>query len=576
MTTTLMKAQTGLINCIGIIRVSSKPQEDKYGPDSQQDDITNGCERLGFNLLDTVKFQESASVADNRKDFNALLQELAGRGFRGEIQAVMLGRWDRLGRDGRNAGGYYLETLRRAGIQVRMGDPDFDVDPDDPEYDKKTSEYLGEANTEGKKIKKRLMDGRYHRAKNGRLPQGSACWVFDYETKAQVGDKATGLPRLNRARAEWVRRWYRWIVEDKLSVREVIKRTEAHGVIPPMIQHRIDNLVRIEGLKLEDARKQALEEGRGSLRWSRSTIHRILLNPALTGRFYAFTKSNKAGKNGGKPLLVYEDAGLAIMTPEEQQAVLRVMSENKILASRNRRNAYPPLSGFVFCGRCNRKAYGHYNWGEAYYECTACKHRDGAERIVATMAYPLWESVKAIITALASNPNEVLPLLKEQLSNPENRRTLELRRDGINDQMEAVKKSIGRLVALIAVQDADDDDIVVQEATRQLAEFRARLKSLEADKEEVEIGLKACYQVEIRNAELMETCRKLARFITKATDEDWQGLFRDFKAKVMINPGGKHVLQLSLNAEPSGEIVAHPSISAGAAIARAAASSARP
>ncbi len=574
--TTATKTQLGVINCIGIIRVSSKPQLDKYGPDSQQEDINNGCERLGFNLLDTVKFQESASVTDNRTEFEELLQVLIGRAKRGEIQAVMLGRWDRLGRDGRTAGGYYVETLRRNGIQIRMGDADFDVDPDAPDYDTKISEHMGEAKAEVVKFRKRSMDAKHLRAKSGKLLQGSACWAFDYNTKAQVGDKATGLPRLNQARAEWVRRWYQWIAEDKLSVHEVIKRTEAHGVIPPMIQHRIDNLVRIEGLSHEDATRRALTDGRGSLKWSRATIHRILLNPALTGRFYAYTKGNKGVKNGGKPMLVFEDAALAVMTPAEQEAVKRVMADNKALASRNRKNAYPPLSGFVFCGRCNRKAYGHYNWVEAYYECTACKHRDGVEHIVATLAYPLWKNVKAIITAVASNPNEVLPLLKEQFSNPENRRTLELRRDVINDQIEAVKKSITRLVALAAVQDADDEDTAVKEITRQLAEYRARLKSLESDLEEVETGLRACYQVEIRNAELMETCRKLARFITRATDEDWRGLFRDFKAKVMINPGGKHVLQLSLNAEPSGEIVSHQSISAGAAIARAAASSARP
>ena len=100
---------------------------------------------------------------------------------------------------------------------------------------------------------------------------------------------------------------------------------------------------------------------------------RLLTNPALSGRFYAYSKGNSNGKNDGEPLLIFEDDALAILTPDEQEKIRQVLAENKALSSRHTKHDYPPLRGFVYCGQCQRKAYGnsHKKRG-VYFRCAAC------------------------------------------------------------------------------------------------------------------------------------------------------------------------------------------------------------
>lgn len=255
-----MSTTESIIKAVSLIRVSSKPQLDRYGPSSQRLDNQRGMQRLGWSSSEEIVFQESASKVDDRDKFTRLLDTLVNRAKCGEIQRLMLGRWDRLGRDGRNAGGYYLETLRRVGLQVRMGDEDFDVNPDDQDYDERVSGF---------------------------------------------------------------------------SFEEVIRRTKASGLMPPMIQRRVDNYMRIEGMGEAEALAMALE-GRGSMRWNRETIRRMVLNPAVRGRFYE-------RQNGGEPILVVDDPGLAILTEEQVEQFKAKLKENQRLASRHAKYDYPPI-----------------------------------------------------------------------------------------------------------------------------------------------------------------------------------------------------------------------------------------
>ena len=185
-------------------------------------------------------------------------------------------------------------------------------------------------------------------------------------------------------------------------------------------------------------------------------------------------------------------------------------------------------------------------------------NRDG-RREVQARAYPLWELVKGILSDLATDPEQILPLLTEQVKNPENRRTLELRQEGILDQLAAIKRSVAKLVALYAVEIESVDTLALEEIGKQMDEMKARKKSLESDLEEIELGLKACYHAEIQNEQLNAVCRKLGEVIESASDDEWRGLLREFGAKVIINQNGEHTLQVSLNVEPSPDIVTHQS-----------------
>ena len=107
-------------------------------------------------------------------------------GQAGAIDTVIFGRPDRLGRDGPIACGYYIEILRRlGGIEIRFGRND--IDPQDPDYERKIMQAAMKGQDDAETIKENTMEGRRERANDGLMPNGSFPWPYDYESKAAVG-----------------------------------------------------------------------------------------------------------------------------------------------------------------------------------------------------------------------------------------------------------------------------------------------------------------------------------------------------------------------------------------------------
>ena len=127
------------MDAIGIIRVSSEGQKDKYGPTEQRNDLENKAKELGWNLVDIRQFQESATNPDNRPEFTNLLNEVVAFGQSGAIGGVLFGHPDRLGRDGPMSFFHYLYMMKQLGkVEVRFGQDD--IDPADRHYDGGCSE----------------------------------------------------------------------------------------------------------------------------------------------------------------------------------------------------------------------------------------------------------------------------------------------------------------------------------------------------------------------------------------------------------------------------------------------------
>ena len=87
-----------------------------------------------------------------------------------------------------------------------MGDPDYDINPNDPDYDRKVTAFLGESQTEGRKIRKRTMDGKHQRVLDGKLSprlstlavrilhKGSDRREFYWQTHNYQGARRVGKP----------------------------------------------------------------------------------------------------------------------------------------------------------------------------------------------------------------------------------------------------------------------------------------------------------------------------------------------------------------------------------------------
>ena len=431
------------MRAVGIVRVSSVGQKDRYGPATQRSEIEARAAKLGVSSLDVWDYQESATQSGKRPQFDAMLERLVEMGQAGEIRRVILGRPDRLGRDGEQAFFYYFHLLEKTGgLEVRFARDD--VDPDDPFRNFKLFLYAFKAKQDADTIRENTMRGRRQRATVGMIPNGNVPWPYDYDSREAVGNQGTGLPRINTERAEWVRKWIDWLLVEKTSLRTLGRRMEDAGVLSP----------------------------RGSTKWSASTITRILSNKGLLGEFYAY-------RSGDKPVLVHSDEKLAILSAEDFQAVQDILSENRSLSIRNTKRDYTPLHGFVWC-HCGRKAAVSPHRGVGYFRCNVCLDRT-------VQAELLWGDAKVQLSNILTRPEQVLPALVERVSSKANKEGLAERRLAIQAELKDLDSALERTIRMFAILDGFGEDKIRDEADR----IKRRQQTLEADLEQVERSLAA-------------------------------------------------------------------------------------
>jgi DNA invertase Pin-like site-specific DNA recombinase len=183
------------MKAIGIIRVSTEKQKDKYGPVTQRADIERKAGELGWELVGVWSFQESAANPDNRPQFTAMLNDLVTLGQGGSIQGVIMGHPDRLGRDGPMAFFHYCYILRQLGkLEIRFALDD--RDPSDRHYEDDLFDAAVGARKEWTKITRRLRSGRMDRAREGKLSTGDKQrtlfgYRYNKDTGARVKDEGT-------------------------------------------------------------------------------------------------------------------------------------------------------------------------------------------------------------------------------------------------------------------------------------------------------------------------------------------------------------------------------------------------
>lgn len=486
-------------NAVVVVRVSSPGQVDKYGLEAQQDDAFGRAEALEVNVLKVIRFQESATDSYNRPKFEALLEDLARGSKAGEYQVVIFGRPDRLGRDGEAAFMHYLYILERAGLEIRFGRDD--VDPNDTFRGVKLTLYAFKAKEDAKTILANTMGGRNRRAKNGKLPTGQVCWVFDYASKRQVGEASTGKPTLNEERAVWVRRWVIWLLEERVSLREVSRRMEAAGLLSP----------------------------KGSRRWSPSTITRILKNRALLGEFWR--------KETGENILVIQDTALAILSPEEFQAIQDLLLMNQQLSRRNTKSDYTPLHLLVRC-RCGKKA-GAYFRRRPYFRCNCSRrnHWDASE---------LWRKVKATLTVMLSNSGALSDIIEKRVGSVELREQQAAKVARLENEVADLEEAQERAVRMgiwLKNYPAEKVQKEVNRAQEKLNEKRAELEATRSVLEGLDRAEAEAQRIQALGSSFQQR-------LETADDDAWRNFLLDLGVSLILQQDGRHLLCASVTLPP--------------------------
>ncbi len=198
---------------------------------------------------------------------------------------------------------------------------------------------------EALKIAERGKRGRRTRAENGRLPANSHARLYGYTYIPGKG-VGEGIRYINEKEAHWVREAFRWLVEEGLSTYAITMKLRALEAPFPSPNGR----------------------------WNKSTVQRLLRNPAYFGKTYAFTMTYTEPKNP-KKLNRKHRKTLAVMKPKDEwveipnatppiiseelfEAAQKQLKKNKALARRNMKRDYL-LHGHIRCVRCGRSYWSY-------------------------------------------------------------------------------------------------------------------------------------------------------------------------------------------------------------------------
>ena len=293
-----------------VIRVSGQDQLQRYGPDVQWQEVLTYATSLG--LEPTIEYrriiQESATDWD-RDIFESTVREGLKLYHNGEVQAMIFPRVDR---ETRFVFGSFplLSEVIKSGMPVYFARDQFRLDPMNAESVERYFNKALQAQAYVTTMKENVMRGvRIRAERDHRMPTGGPKWAYNYHhyRSYQRANNNSGRYTINNERATWVKQWKDWILYEGLSLQKVGQRFKE-----------------LSGIKLQ-----------------RSTILRILSDPIVTGKVYAYRHKRIVDSRGRKYrisvpendwLLVYEDPTLTLFSDEEYRALKRKFEiTNKIL-----------------------------------------------------------------------------------------------------------------------------------------------------------------------------------------------------------------------------------------------------
>ena len=423
----------------------------------------------GFTLMETY-----SGLSLDRPKLNEVRQWVRDK----QVDAVIAYTLDRLSRDPVH---FIIlqEELQKAGVEVILVTETLD------------SSDLGllityikgyAAKLEAEKIRERTQRGIKERVKAGKMPSGRRARLYGYTY-------SDGVRHINETEAKYVRDMFRWLLEGE-TLNGITYRLRELGIPTPS----------------------------GNGYWLRSTIYRILTNPAYAGRTYCYYQVHKETKKHYrdsrksrktsieiKPYsegLLIEGATPAIITEALFNQAQAILKRNRQKSSRNGKVQYL-LRGHIYCSRCGRKYWGYSRWAngkpdksnQRYYYCMGrrsivtpikCDNRgyqaDYLEGIV-------WEQVERLL----SNPEFVLSELERIKNEPNQKDFLENELTEVLRRLQKLDKEQERLLQW-ALKGFPEETVInenekINRTRADLKERKAELEKKIEDAKENEVDL---------------------------------------------------------------------------------------
>lgn len=520
------------------IRVSAEDQLRGYGPDAQWfEDVLPAASLLGLEVSERLKvvIQEPATGWD-REIFQKAVHEAMRLHRESKVEALLFPRVDR---ETRFLFGSFplLAEVIRSGMEVYFARERFRLDPDDPESVQKYLNKATQAQAYVETMRENTMKGKRRRAvQDHKMPSGGRKWAFDY-------DPATGRYKKNESRAAWVAKCYQWILEEGLSLSKCCLRLQQAEVAPP-------------GWEMWKKAKDRGREWRKrrppvSGTWHRYTLHSVLIDPANMGKFYAYCHQRVKAADGKRRLkavdpehwmLVYEDPGQAIITPDQHEAFKVRMRRNQENSSRHTKHAYPPLRGMVTCTLCQKRMVGwtHHRSGIAYYKCPDCRNR--------VLADKLWDELKRQIEVKLLEPGRLLPGIQAQMADGQAMSRLQDEEKTLAEQLESWEHARDKARRLYFISKDYPEERFLAEDRRMVEKRDKMANDLAAVRKQID----SLGQAMLDEEGIKRFCAEAARNLSEMSPESWRLLLERMRLRLQVTPGQAveaHIALPSLSGE---------------------------
>lgn len=335
-----------------LARVST-PQQIKLGLESQVSVLKKRAIKDGYEVPDSLIFQEQISGLDANKPIRKSLQDLMDAVEEHRVDVIYTFEWTRISRDPYNLV-ERVKWFNDRQIPLYICDANkWTLDRKTKEEIEKTTDYLFNAATYGKieanKMRERTMRGRNEIAEEG----------------LYVGHLSDGYCVVQTERGKEIK-----VDEDRRPVIKRIFKMYEEGYTTDRIAEvlNLDKVPTASRYRLHSSKFKGYQDtyhkkatdipiSRDETKWQGSVVGSYLKNKWYIGE----RKYNKQQYSID-----------AIITKEQWNVVSAMLKENSISfrSKRESRKHIYLLSRLLFCGKCGNRLYGHYTGLNNHYYCS--------------------------------------------------------------------------------------------------------------------------------------------------------------------------------------------------------------
>jgi site-specific DNA recombinase len=491
-------------------RVSSEEQKEGQTIDSQIEELRRHAADRAWTIIEVYRDDGWSGGLLARPELDRLRDDAA----RSLFEAVLVNDVDRLARDVAHLG-VIKRSLERLGIALIFRKLPAETSP----MRNLMVNILGSfAEFEKEMIADRTRRGRRHKAEvRKQFVGGIAPYGYLYVEKGASGGE--GELRVNQEEAIIVRRVYSWVDREGLSARAVVSRLNATRVRPR----------------------------KGSTRWAKSSILRILRNETYAGvwhynkhesvepaepgrstrRYRRLVKTSNRLRGRADWIAVPLPAELTLVTTERWARVQNRLNQNITFSPRNARHFYL-LRGLVRCAACDARFIGEPSHGQKfYYRCSKrCKrvgtvqelHLDGA----------VWTALEQAVLNPALIAKGVAALQEGRFRATENANTAMVSTTKALDQIRSEEERVLEAYRLAIIS--------TEQLSQELKGIAARKKALEeqAGSSKDEERTVPLSQAEIQER-ILQFCQHVSKRLQSLGPEERQRLLRQVVEEIRFD-----------------------------------------